>query len=416
MATIHEEIDSWLAADLHEQLSEEDRRAFHLHLVECADCRKIHQETKTMNKMLEETLATDKPDPAFEQRMLSKFRDRVPQRRNLGSLIADLMRLRATQITAVAAMLLALVQMGRLITGEEGEWSGASIARKAKSAPYEEGQSVAGLNIPTGEEDAETGPDKPLPAASPGPELTAAGQTKSSRGAWSDWETPNAAKPDKAQTDLIADHRFRNLEGAKDKSEIASFGKSTAGPAAAGGGEILRNGNYAGRMASAASELKETNQPQSGHRSQESGANESSIAADVANRKVIRNAQVELEVVSFQDTAQKITDFANEGKGYIATSNSQKQANGKLRGQVVVKVLPENLDPFLQKIRALGELKNQTLGSDDVTKQYLDTDARLKNARVMEQRKPKPARLPISCRWKRNSPVFVRKSRKCRVL
>ena len=56
------------------------------------------------------------------------------------------------------------------------------------------------------------------------------------------------------------------------------------------------------------------------------------------------------------------------------------------KGEIVVKVLPENLDRFLQKIRGLGELKNQTLGTEDVTKAYFDTDARLKNARVMEQR------------------------------
>src|SRR5207302_9155068 len=78
--------------------------------------------------------------------------------------------------------------------------------------------------------------------------------------------------------------------------------------------------------------------------------------------------------------------FAKEERGYVATTDSQKQANGKLRGQVEVKVLPENLDRFLQRIRGLGELKNQTLGTEDVTKAYFDTDARLKNARVMEQR------------------------------
>jgi len=109
-------------------------------------------------------------------------------------------------------------------------------------------------------------------------------------------------------------------------------------------------------------------------------------APELANRKLIRNATVELEIVSFDDAAQKITAFASEERGYVATTNSQKQANGKLRGQVVVKVLPENLDRFLQKIRGLGELKNQTLGTEDVTKAYFDTDARLKNARVMEQR------------------------------
>jgi len=109
-------------------------------------------------------------------------------------------------------------------------------------------------------------------------------------------------------------------------------------------------------------------------------------APELANRKLIRNATVELEIVSFDDAVQKITAFANEDRGYVATTNSQKQANGKLRGQVIVKVLPENLDRLLQKLRGVGELKNQTLGTEDVTKAYFDTDARLKNAHVMEQR------------------------------
>src|SRR5438067_5046097 len=118
MATIHDEIDSWLAADLHGDLSNNERSALHAHLVDCSACRKTHQETKTMNKILEETLAQEKPDPAFEQRMLAAFRNRIPQRNGLVKSLVDLMRLRPVQITAVAAILLALVQMGRVITGE----------------------------------------------------------------------------------------------------------------------------------------------------------------------------------------------------------------------------------------------------------------------------------------------------------
>src|SRR6266853_1415898 len=80
MATVHNEIDNWLAADLHGDLSDAERSALHTHLLDCAACRKAHQETKTMNKILEETLAQVKADPAFEQRMLSGFRNRVPER------------------------------------------------------------------------------------------------------------------------------------------------------------------------------------------------------------------------------------------------------------------------------------------------------------------------------------------------
>ncbi len=83
MATIHDEIDNWLAADLHNELSNSERSALHAHLLDCGACRKTHQEIKVMNKILEETLAHEKPDPAFEQRMLAGFRNRVPQRSGL---------------------------------------------------------------------------------------------------------------------------------------------------------------------------------------------------------------------------------------------------------------------------------------------------------------------------------------------
>src|SRR6188472_684740 len=118
MATVHDEIDNWLAADLNGELSNEEKRQLHTHLVDCAACRKTHQETKTMNKILEETLAQQKPDPTFEQRMLAGFRNRVSERTGLLKLLGDLMRTRAAQITAVAAVLLGLVQLGRMITGE----------------------------------------------------------------------------------------------------------------------------------------------------------------------------------------------------------------------------------------------------------------------------------------------------------
>jgi anti-sigma factor RsiW len=74
MPAIHDEIDNWLAADNHGELSDDERSALHTHLVECVACRKSHQENKVMNKILEETLAHEKPDSAFEQRMLAGFR------------------------------------------------------------------------------------------------------------------------------------------------------------------------------------------------------------------------------------------------------------------------------------------------------------------------------------------------------
>src|SRR4029077_5823912 len=110
---IHANIDNFLAADLHSELSDEEQKALHTHLVECADCRQAHQENKIMHKVLEEKFANGKPDTAFEQRVLAGFRSRIPQKNgSITKFVVDLMRLRATQVAAVAAVLLALVQVG----------------------------------------------------------------------------------------------------------------------------------------------------------------------------------------------------------------------------------------------------------------------------------------------------------------
>jgi anti-sigma factor RsiW len=336
MATVHDEIDNWLAADLYGELSEEDQRQLHTHLVECVACRKAHQETKTMNKILEETLAPQKPDPAFEQRMLASFRNRIPERSGLIKLLADLMRLRAAQVTAVAAVLLGLVALGGMMTRESAT-TPLARDRQAKGQLFEGLTQVAAT--------ADAGRAGALDKS----EELAAGKPK---------DLALAPPPAASQTQSRVEQDFKAYPATVPATETAQAemaakeSNSEAVPLA-----------YAAEPSSA-----ETPAPA------------------VANRKLIRNATVELEIVSFDDAVQKITAFANEERGYVATTNSQKQANGKLRGQVIVKVLPENLDRFLQKIRGLGELKNQTLGTEDVTKAYFDVDARLKNARVMEQR------------------------------
>ena len=360
MATVHDEIDNWLAADLYGELSAEEQRQLHTHLVDCAACRKTHQETKTMNKILEETLAQEKPDPTFEQRMLAGFRNRSPERIGLLKLVADLMRTRAAQITAVAAVLLGLVQLGRMITGETAAPLRARD-RYANEQLLEQSAQVGGMLKPAragalGKADeVAAGKPKDLALAPPPP---AASESKSNLQRDFKSYPATVPPPEPAQAEMA---------GKETNSEAVLLNSAEENPSRAEGERTIVTGSNIPTAEEPAIE-QTTNQ------------------AALANRKLIRNANVELEILSFDDAVQKITAFANEERGYVATTNSQKQANGKLRGQVIVKVLPENLDHFLQRIHGLGELKNQTLGTEDVTKAYFDTDARLKNARVMEER------------------------------
>src|SRR5947207_1727151 len=334
MATLHDVIDNYLAADLHGELLEDERNALHTHLVECAACRKAHQETKAMNQILEEKFTQEKPDAAFEQRMVARFHDRIPEPSGgISKLIVDLMRLRAIQITAVAAVLLALMQVGRLITREQ-----PSFKEPVATAGYAAVDKLETRN-------------KQVAATNAPPSFGALGKSDSRRA-------------DEATTFATGSTAPQNVPVPAAKSPAQPDKKVPS------------------------AEIERTIVPGSNEAVAEGYATspETATASSSMNRKLIRNAEVEVEITRFDDAIQKITALTNEEHGYVATTSSEKQANGKLKGQVVVKVLPENLDRFLQKIRGLGELKNQTLGTEDVTKAYFDTESRLKNARVMEQR------------------------------
>jgi Domain of unknown function (DUF4349)/Putative zinc-finger len=305
MATIHENIDAYLAADLHRELSESEREELHTHLMECAECRAHYKEEQLTHKVLQATLESAKPALGFEQRMLASFRNRVPNRNpRLSSLFVNVGRLRLIQAAGAAIVFFALVQVGRVLTGD--------IA----------------VNFPL-----LGGPSRPEYASEV---LGARREAVTS-------ETESQSK----SLDTIT---------SKEKQQPAQEVAGSAIPTAAEVGPSV------------------------------APSPESPPVAVTNDRKLIRNANVDLEVKSFDEALRSITAVASEGRGYVATTSSQKQENGKLRGQIIVKILPDNLDGFLGKLRNLGELKNQTLATEDVTKAYVDSDARLRNSRLVEKR------------------------------
>ncbi len=106
---------------------------------------------------------------------------------------------------------------------------------------------------------------------------------------------------------------------------------------------------------------------------------------------IIRSGDIEFEVDSFDSAVATVTLLVTKiPNAYVGTVNSEKLANGKVKGSVVVRVPPDNLDGFVLELRKelgkTGELKGQRIGSQDITKMYTDLESRLKAARAMETR------------------------------
>ena len=353
MATIHDDIENWLAAAVHDELSPAERAEFDAHLASCASCRASFQDQINTSNMIQNTLHADRPDNAFEQRVLAGFRRTAPQARgNIVSFFGRVMRARATQITAVAAVLIGMTQLGRMLTDEH-------------------------INIGA-EERVAASPAGPF-ASADAKQRDRAATTEHGR------RDPRVLGGANARRSAAPPSAAAQPKGAPNPVPAAPVVAPPAPAALAEPGTEI-DALYGNTAARSEPPPADTMLPAEGA---------SEIAAEPApgtpvgvpdNRKLIRNAQVELEVVKFDDAVQRITAFATEDRGFVATSSSERQANGKLRGQLIVKVLPDKLDEFLLKLRGIGEVKNQTLGTDDVTKQYFDTESRLNNARTMEQR------------------------------
>jgi hypothetical protein len=102
-------------------------------------------------------------------------------------------------------------------------------------------------------------------------------------------------------------------------------------------------------------------------------------------RKIIYDAQVDLVVESVDPIAKKMTSLVQDARGYIAEQNVTGSP-GSLRSiHWRIRVPVEQFDSFVDSVVALGELERNNRTSQDVSDQYYDLEARIKNKKVEEQ-------------------------------
>ena len=189
--------------------------------------------------------------------------------------------MRAAQITAAAALLLTLVQVGKMITGEQPLHSGAQQSLLWRSRRERKDGDVI---------------DQTLTSLSNRP-ISGASRSAGEGGRSDQRACPRRANG--AEEESGRQNRIRSppFAATNDRQE----GDRPDSPVASGAGKI------------------------------ESPAVPAPVApAD--SRKLIRNAQLDLQVANYEAAVQRLTTFANEEKGFVATQNSAKLPNGKAAG------------------------------------------------------------------------------------
>ena len=117
---------------------------------------------------------------------------------------------------------------------------------------------------------------------------------------------------------------------------------------------------------------------------------QSQSMAEAMNRKIIRNAELYLEVRDPAEGQRKITSIAESLGGFVVTSESkqsdtQDPTKKELEVNLVVRIPASQYNSALEQIRAIGNrvVQEKTSGQD-VTEDFIDLEARIKTQKALE--------------------------------
>ncbi len=106
----------------------------------------------------------------------------------------------------------------------------------------------------------------------------------------------------------------------------------------------------------------------------------------VAQQMIAQEVSLTLMVKDFDKGKRELLAAVEQAGGYIANAASAETPNQPRRADFVVRVPVPQLNAVLEAARGLGRVTYEQQAGEEVTAQYVDLQARLKNARATEQR------------------------------
>ena len=111
---------------------------------------------------------------------------------------------------------------------------------------------------------------------------------------------------------------------------------------------------------------------------------------EAADRKIIRNAEITIEVPSTTDAQHQVTSIAETHGGFVVTSEAKQResndpAQRTLDIKLVVRVPSNQFGRAFDEIKKLaGNTPSENVTSQDVTEDFIDLEARIKTQKALE--------------------------------
>ncbi len=103
-------------------------------------------------------------------------------------------------------------------------------------------------------------------------------------------------------------------------------------------------------------------------------------------RKIIYNASISLIVETMEESEKKLRELIDQHQGRVASSESAGTSGAQRSGRWKIRIPVDKFDAFKLAVEKIGNLERSSLDSKDVTEEFYDVEARIKNKQVEEKR------------------------------
>jgi hypothetical protein len=102
-------------------------------------------------------------------------------------------------------------------------------------------------------------------------------------------------------------------------------------------------------------------------------------------RKIIYDADIDVVVEDVDSVAKRVARIVQDTGGYIAEQSVSGSPGAQRSMRWKLRVPVDRFETLVEQVIALGELNRNTRTSQDVTEQYYDIEARIKNKKAEEK-------------------------------
>ena len=120
----------------------------------------------------------------------------------------------------------------------------------------------------------------------------------------------------------------------------------------------------------------------------EAESQETPDSAGTDGRKIIRTASVSMETTEFEASLAALEQRVTEFGGWIASSELQGSSryDSARYAWYTLRIPAAKMEAFLSGAEEFGTVLSSSRGSNEITTEYYDTEARLKSLQVQEER------------------------------